>query len=232
MIFKAVSEALSEHHSSSSVEVTIEMPDGEELAKKTLNSRLGILGGLSILGTTGIVTPVSAESWKATISSSLDVAKAMHRKEVVLSAGRTSEKAHIREYGFPEECYVMMGDYFEYSLKEAGGRGFDMIYVCAQWAKMLKIAMATPQTHVRHGAIDLERTVEILNLLGVRIPKNKKFNTAREIFDMISARADKADVLDKVQEAVKIYAKSIVSGNVHIKVSLVSYDGQILMGDR
>jgi cobalt-precorrin-5B (C1)-methyltransferase len=78
------------------LEITISVPNGEELAKKTLNHRLGIVGGISILGTTGIVKPVSAEAWTATIASSMDVAKAMGHKEVVISAGRTSETAHMK----------------------------------------------------------------------------------------------------------------------------------------
>ena len=126
-------------------EITISVPNGEELAKKTLNHRLGIVGGISILGTTGIVKPVSAEAWTATIASSMDVAKAMGHKEVVISAGRTSEAAHMKKYNLPEEAYVLMGDYLEYSLQEAKRHKFIKIHLCAQWAKMVKIAMATPQ---------------------------------------------------------------------------------------
>jgi cobalt-precorrin-5B (C1)-methyltransferase len=90
----------------SAIEITISVVNGEELAKKTLNSRLGIIGGISILGTTGIVKPISSEAWTATITSSMDVAKAMGHDEIVLSAGRTSEKAHMKKYNLPEESYV------------------------------------------------------------------------------------------------------------------------------
>src|SRR5208283_555648 len=90
------------------VEITISVPDGERLAKKTLNPRLGITGGISILGTTGVVRPLSSEAWTATIRASMDVAKATGCDEIVLSAGRASEKAHMKKYGLPEESYVMM----------------------------------------------------------------------------------------------------------------------------
>ena len=100
MIADAVSEAaanlpgiLDFRVSNLALEITISVTDGEQLAKKTLNEKLGIIGGLSILGTTGIVRPLSSEAWTASIASSLDVAKAMGRTEIVLSAGRTSEKA-------------------------------------------------------------------------------------------------------------------------------------------
>jgi cobalt-precorrin-5B (C1)-methyltransferase len=92
----------------------------------------------------------------------MDVAMAMGHQEIVLSAGRSSEKAHSKKYGLADECYVLMGDYLEYSLQEAKNHGFKKIHICAQWAKMLKIAMATPQTHVRFGAIDIKKTVDLL----------------------------------------------------------------------
>jgi cobalt-precorrin-5B (C1)-methyltransferase len=218
------------------IEITISVPNGEELARKTLNHRLGIVGGISILGTTGIVKPVSAEAWTATISSSMDVAKAMGHKEIVVSAGRSSEKAHVKKFKLPEEAYVLMGDYLEYSLKEAGRHGFKKIHLCAQWAKMVKIAMATPQTHVRFGAINIKKAVEFLDGLGVgaygntRLP-DLEFNTAREIFDYIlssrNAKARRAVPLQKVCNAAKNYAEA-VAGRIPVTAYLVSYEGEII----
>jgi cobalt-precorrin-5B (C1)-methyltransferase len=213
------------------IEITISVPEGEELAKKTLNHRLGIIGGISILGTTGIVKPVSTEAWTATISSSMDVAKAMGHREIVLSAGRTSEKAHMKKYGLPEEAYVLMGDYLEYSLQEAGKHGFEKIYLCAQWAKLVKIAMATPQTHVRFGAIDIPKAVEFMNSLGIKVPE-RGFNTAREIFELIAAEHEAAQVnahLKRICVAAKKYAEDITV-NTPVMTYLVSYDGKVISG--
>ena len=216
------------------VEITISVPNGEELAKKTLNYRLGIVGGISILGTTGIVKPVSTEAWTGTITAAMDVAKAMGHKEIVLSAGRTSEKSHMRKYGLSEESYILMGDYLEYSLQEAEKHDFKKIHLCAQWAKMVKIAMATPQTHVRFGAIDVRKTVEFLNSLGINVPEKKEFNTAREIFDYIASKCNKAAVgaychkpLEKVCDAGKKYAMGISRG-IPVETCLVSYNGEII----
>jgi cobalt-precorrin-5B (C1)-methyltransferase len=231
MIADAISEAFSGtpfRSSDLAVEITISVTNGELLAKKTLNERLGIIGGLSILGTTGIVRPLSSEAWTATIASSMDVAKAMGQTEIVLSAGRTSEKAHMKKYSLPEESYVMMGDYLEFSLREAAARRFSNIYLCAQWAKMLKIAMATPQTHVRHGAIDLGKTVDFLNGIGVRVPKAAEFNTAREIFDYLIANpANLQEALIKVCNAAKSYASDIADP-VNLSAVLVAYDGEVI----
>jgi cobalt-precorrin-5B (C1)-methyltransferase len=206
MIKEAVMEAIIEQHGSRTaeqqdekttaallrycatapVEITISVTDGEKLAKKTLNQRLGIMGGISILGTTGIVKPISAEAWTATITSSMDVAKAMGWDEIVLSAGRSAEKAHMNKFNLPQESYVMMGDYLEFALLEAKKHEFKKIHLCAQWAKMLKIAMATPQTHVRHGAIDIKKAIEFLkNMDSEFCALDSGYNTAMEIFNFI-----------------------------------------------
>jgi cobalt-precorrin-5B (C1)-methyltransferase len=232
MIKEAVTEAFSQgsgvRDQDFMLEITIRVPDGEELAKKTLNHRLGIVGGISILGTTGIVKPVSTEAWTATISSSMDVASAMGHNEIVLSAGRTSEKAHMDMYRLSEESYALMGDYLEYSLREAKKHGFKKIHLCAQWAKMLKIAMATPQTHVRFGAINIKKAVEFLNSLGINISRNQDFNTAREIFDNInSAIRNPQSAFLKVCNTAKKYAEQIADG-IPVMTYLVSYEREII----
>ncbi len=211
MIREAVSEV------ASSMEITICVPRGEELALKTLNSRLGIVGGISILGTTGIVRPLSSEAWTATIRSSMDVARASGLDEIVLSAGRTSELAHMRTYNLPEPSYVMMGDYVEFSLKEAASHGFKIIHLAAQWAKMLKIAMATPDTHVRAGVIDMKQAAGFLDRLGIRL-SGKDYNTAREMLDEIEGPGP-------VLRMAEWYCSS-VSG-IPTRAHLVSYDGRI-----
>ena len=235
MIEEAVSEAILESsrgtaRSAPAFEITISVPNGEELAKKTLNARLGIVGGISILGTTGIVKPVSTEAWTATIASAMDVAVATGHKEIVVSAGRTSEKAHMKKYGFSEEAYVLMGDYLEFSLKEAVRHGFEKIHLCAQWAKMVKIGMATPQTHVRFGAIDMKKASAFLNSLGIGIPLDQDFNTAREMLDHIiaeNAGTTHALYLQKVCDAAKRYAQEITEG-VPVDIHLVSYNGEVI----
>jgi cobalt-precorrin-5B (C1)-methyltransferase len=228
MIEIAVKEAIRECNSQSPVQVTISVPAGQELAKKTLNSRLGIVGGISILGTTGIVRPVSSEAWTATISASMDVARAMGHKVAVLSAGRASEKAHMAKFDLPEESYVMMGDYLEFALQEAKSRAFESVYLCAQWAKMLKIAMATPQTHVRHGAIDMKRTVDFLKDHGINVTGDRPFNTAREIFNLISSTfADPVQVFSKVCATAEKYISTMLP-DVPVFVHLASYEGEII----
>ncbi|NTU42436.1 MAG: cobalt-precorrin-5B (C(1))-methyltransferase [Nitrospirales bacterium] len=210
-------------------EITISVPLGEELALKTLNPRLGIAGGISILGTTGIVRPVSAEAWMATITSSMDVARALGHEEVVLSAGRASETAHMERYHLPEESYVMMGDYLEFSLREAMRHGFRKIHIAAQWAKMVKISLETPQTHVRHGALDVSQAVEFISGIWPSPVLNaRSFNTAREVFDLIvTEQGIQTPVFSDVCKAAKKYAEQI-TGGIPVITHLVSYKGEIM----
>ena len=233
-VMEAVDRCRDKARLAPTIEVTISVPSGEELAKKTLNHRLGIVGGISILGTTGIVKPVSTEAWTATISSSMDVAKAMGHKEIVVSAGRSSEKAHMKKFKLPEEVYVLMGDHLEYSLKEAVKHGFKKVHLCAQWAKMVKIAMATPQTHVRFGAIDIKKAVDFLRDIGAygNTPlRDNEFNTAREIFDLILSGRNVGTIhelsLQKVCNTAKNYAEAI-AGQIPVTAYLVSYEGEII----
>ncbi len=231
MIIDAAGEALRSGRQlpgNAEVTITISVPNGIALAKKTLNYRLGIVGGISILGTTGIVTPLSAESWKATISASMDVARAMGCKEIVLSAGRASEKAHMQGFSLPEEAYVMMGDNLEFSVLEAAARGFDRIHVAAQWAKLLKIAMATPQTHVRFGVLHVQKVAAFLRSIGIPLPAESRFNTAREIFELLRAtRADASVNFEKVCAAAGKYLGSISRGGP-VTVHLAGYEGSLV----
>lgn len=190
MIREAVFEAVDEqeHAEINRIEVCIIVPKGEELARKTLNKRLGIIGGISILGTTGIVKPVSADAWTATIASSMSVARASGVEEIILSTGRSSERCAELLLNPPEEALVMMGDYLEFALKEAKKYAFKHIHMAAMWAKLLKGAMKMPQTHVRHGVLEIDQALHFLSLNGVEpsiIERLRGSNTAREILERL-----------------------------------------------
>jgi len=170
-----------------SLNVTISIPNGEELAKKTLNSRLGIIGGLSILGTTGIVRPISAKAWTDTIDAALDVAKACHSETVLLSTGRTSESAAQNYTEIPvikEEGCIMMGDHVAHTLRACMLRGFEKPLISCQFAKLFKIACGYENTHAAASELDLanfEQWGRESNLPESIITTIKNANTAREI---------------------------------------------------
>lgn len=228
MIGAAVREALAEtgahtarNFCPAALRITIAIPGGEELATKTLNHRLGIIGGLSILGTTGIVRPVSAEAWTATIAASLDVARAAGLGEVVLATGRTSEKGVQRRLKLPDEALVMMGDYLHFALTEAGKRGFRQLHLAGMWAKIVKAALKIPQTHVRHGALEVRQAVELLAELGASPELTAQLtgaNTAREILSRLQA-AGADELVDGVCRRAAAYATA--TAGIPVTVYLV-----------
>jgi cobalt-precorrin-5B (C1)-methyltransferase len=213
MIYQSIQEVTQEP-----VSVTISVTDGERLAEKTLNKRLGILGGLSILGTTGIVRPLSADAWTATISATMDVAKTAGLQEIVISTGRTSEKGAQRLLQLPDEAYVEMGDYLHFSLTEARKRGFATVHYSGMWAKVMKAALKIPQTHVKNGVLEVAAGAKLLENLGARPPLLdllQKSNTAREMLTHIEA-ARQTELITAVCEKAKEYIEEIAETNVHI----------------
>ncbi|MBX6423703.1 cobalt-precorrin-5B (C(1))-methyltransferase CbiD [Thermosulfurimonas sp. F29] len=240
MIREAIQEALS--GKPWSLIVTVSIPGGERIAEKTLNPRLGIVGGLSILGTTGIVKPLSSEAWLATIESSLSVARAAGHRRVVLSFGRASEVAHMKHYGLPEELYILMGDFVEFALRRVRDFGFREVWLCGQWAKLLKcasVADSPPRvrepygftTHVRHGVLRGPETVALLKQWGFRglFPRRERFNTAREVFLSLETRPIRAreavfrEVLRRVRRLALHFA-----GNLKVRVTLVNYRREVI----
>jgi cobalt-precorrin-5B (C1)-methyltransferase len=186
--------------------VSISIPDGEERSKKTLNARLGIIGGLSILGTTGIVRPISAKAWTDTIDAALDVARACGCRTVVLSTGRTSEMAAQKMINakpaaysddslfsaprtpifepLPEEAFVMMGDHVAYALRACHRRGFLQPVLACQFAKLLKIACGHENTHAAASDLDLDKLLQWGReggLSDLTLRTISTANTAREI---------------------------------------------------
>ncbi len=191
MIRQAITEALQESGKDNiPLEATVFVTKGEILAKSTLNKRLGIIGGLSILGTTGIVKPISTKAWTDTIEASMSVARAIGLDTVLLSTGRTSEKAVQDMLQLQEESLVMMGDYLQYAVEAAARHKFEIIVFSAMWAKLLKAALGIPQTHVRHGALEPKQAAELLEELGLDQEAAKPMaeaNTAREIYERLMA---------------------------------------------
>jgi cobalt-precorrin-5B (C1)-methyltransferase len=211
MIRAAVQEALHQlPQEAPCLTVTISVRNGEQLAEKTLNRRLGILGGLSILGTTGIVWPVSAAAWTATIEATLQVARAAGLEEVLLSTGRSSEAAVQRLLGLPEEAQVMMGDYLAFTLKATARHGFKKIHLAGMWGKVLKCALGIPQTHVRHGVLDMAAVIHLLEELGLESREARSLqgaNTALEILHFLSAHNREA-LVQQVCIRAKAYAET------------------------
>jgi len=247
MIAQAVQEA-SEQFTihDSRFTVTISVPEGERIAKSTLNERLGIIGGISILGTTGIVKPISTKAWADTISVALDVAKAAGLAEVVLTTGRTSERVAVETLKLPQEAYIQMGDHVGYTLKECVKKGFNKITIAGQFGKFTKIATGEFETNVRDSTLELKTLADIVSSVGAGFKpaptiqeiadKILNGNTARHAFSILNENGMGEvikDVCRKVCENSCNYLNveaglKPASTKVEIHCMLVGYEGEVV----
>ena len=211
------------------VKVVISIPDGEERAKKTLNARLGIIGGLSILGTTGIVRPLSAKAWTDTIDAALDVARACDCETVVLSTGRSSEMAaqqHLPH--LPEEACIMMGDHVAYALRACAKRSYMQPIIACQFAKLLKIACGYENTHAAASELDLavlRGWAEAAHVPPENIAIISHANTAREI--AVATGFDKV-LMELVAGRARRAAAAHAPG-IQVRPLLCGYDGTVVL---
>lgn len=143
------------------LEVTISVPGGKEMAHKTINARLGILGGISILGTTGIVRPYSTASFRASLVQAVQVAAAQGQDTLVFTTGGCTEHCAMGELPELEQvCFVQMGDFVRAAFRAAIDQGMRRIIVGAMVGKLTKIAQGLPITHAGRGEVDRSLVAE------------------------------------------------------------------------
>ena len=142
--------------------VVISVPDGELRAKKTTNARLGILGGISILGTTGVVRPFSTESWRASVVQAVDVMAAQGLPTLVLATGGRTEKAAMRLLPeLPDTCFVEVGDFTGAALRRAADAGLREVVFVGMAGKLTKLAGGVLMTHYTRSKVDLSVLAEL-----------------------------------------------------------------------
>ena len=154
MMRTAVREVMERFGASGDVIVELSIPGGEALAAKTLNARLGIVGGLSILGTTGIVIPYSCAAWIHSIHRGIDVARASGLKHIAGSTGSTSEMAVQKLHGLSETALIDMGDFVGGMLKYAKRHPVPRITIAGGFAKMTKLGQGLLDLHSKSGSVD------------------------------------------------------------------------------
>ncbi len=189
MIRTAVMEAAREAGIVPAVRVVVSVPRGKEIAKKTMNARLGIIGGISILGTSGIVEPMSLSAYKDSIACAVDVAAASKCEVVVFSTGRSSEKVAAAGLDLPPEAFITTGDHMGFAMRCAGKkREFKTIIVAGQFGKFTKLAAGSGDTHCSRSSVNKDFLAGLAaeeGLAGDIIEKILGANTAREVFFML-----------------------------------------------
>ena len=229
MIAQAIEEVLKKHRLDGTVCTEIFVPQGKKLAEKTLNARLGILGGISILGTTGVVRPMSHDAFIATIESALSVARACGLNQVVLTTGRRSERFAQDFWGrIPPEAFIQIGDFFKMSLTSAAQKGFDQITLAVFFGKALKMAQGVPHTHAAKSAMTMNRLADwVLDISGdQKLSKTVlAANTARHAFDLLQKPCPEA--ISHVGRQIVEAAKKFAGINLKIRSVIFDYHGNI-----
>jgi cobalt-precorrin-5B (C1)-methyltransferase len=212
------------------IKVIISVPKGKEIAPKTDNPRLGILDGISILGTTGIVIPYSTASFAAAIRQSIDVTLAMKDNTVVLTTGGRSEEFSKKVVSLPDHCFVQMGDFAGYAIEQCAKKGIRKAFVAGFIGKLTKIAMGVKQTHVKGSKVDMEFLAKIAVSCGASnetVDQIKSANTARHVQEIIAKNKVEwffSAVCSNTCKQMRAH-----SGNkVEIEVILFDFDGSIL----
>ncbi|WP_055585697.1 cobalt-precorrin-5B (C(1))-methyltransferase [Peterkaempfera griseoplana] len=157
----AVAEVAALHGGSGDVELELSVDGGEEIARSTWNPRLGILGGLSVLGTTGVVVPYSCSAWIESIRRGVDVARAAGRTHVAGCTGSTSERVAVAEYGLPEDALLDMGDFAGAVLKYLRRHPVPRLTVAGGFAKLSKLAAGHLDLHSGRSQVDRALLAEL-----------------------------------------------------------------------
>lgn len=156
MMREVIAEVAAAHGASGDVEVEIAVPDGAHMAEKTWNPRLGIVGGISILGTTGVVHPYSCSAWIHAIRNGIDVARACGTTHIAGATGSTSEVAVRKLYCFDDTALIDMGDFVGGMLKYVRSHPVGRVTIAGGFAKMSKLGQGLLDLHSRRGEVSFE----------------------------------------------------------------------------
>ncbi len=212
------------------LEVTISIPGGKELAEKTWNPRLGIVGGLSILGTTGIVRPFSCSAWIHSIHRGVDVARAEGLTHLLGSTGATSEKAGQEHFNLPEGALIDMGDFAGGFLKYVRAHPVDRITIAGGFGKLTKLAQGALDLHSSRSQVDMDFFISAIppeHLNQNLKDRIQNANTALEVLEMTqeSDLGLPAIIAEKARE----FAQSTLrDAPTKVEILIVDRQGNIL----
>jgi cobalt-precorrin-5B (C1)-methyltransferase len=230
MIKAAIGEVARMYGLGGDATVEISVPGGEKIAERTLNGRLGIVGGLSILGTTGIVVPFSCAAWIDTIHRGIDVARAAGLSHIAGSTGSTSEAAIKALHGLPDVALIEMGDFVGGMLKYLRTHEVANVTIAGGFAKMTKLGQGLLDLHSRRGEVDFSwlaaRCAEAGagdNLIG----HAKVANSAREVLEL--AIAEGFGIAGAIAEAAWRTAAKVLHGSgIALEIATFDRDGHLL----
>ncbi len=211
--------------------VVISVPFGEEMAKETVNARLGLLGGISILGTTGIVKPYSTAAYKASVVQAIDVAHERGVEVMVLTTGGKSEAYAMRLYpSFLEEAFIQVGDFVGVAVRHAARRKAKRAVVVGMIGKLSKMADGKTMTHAAGSEVNMELLASLAAAIDAPpdlVAQIRTANTARHVLELATkggAPGLPSAVCARAAEHLKTHA----GGDLEVHVVLVDFDGTLL----
>ena len=222
--------ALACNRDSADLSVTLSIPGGEALAAKTLNGRLGIVGGLSILGTTGVVIPYSCAAWIHSIHRGIDVARASGLSHVAASTGSTSEAAVRRLYDLPETALIDMGDFVGGTLKYLRTHPVPRVTLAGRFGKFAKLAQGHLDLHSDKSRVDIAVLARLLDALGASpsiIARAAEASSAGEV--LTAATPEFAAALARrVAMQAREAALATLAGGIAVDVTIFDRQGGLL----
>lgn len=224
MMAGVIRDLAAEHDAPGDVRITISISGGEALATKTWNPRLGIEGGLSILGTTGIVRPFSCAAWIASIHRGVDVARADHLPHVVGSTGATSEQTAQRHYALPDHAMLDMGDFAGGLLKYLAKNPVPRLTIAGGFGKLTKLAQGAVDLHSGRSQVDFAALAACAAVPGADRERVAASNTAQEALTTVGPA-----LAEEIAIKARNHACSLVRGApIDIQIMVIARDGAIL----
>ena len=218
-----------EHAQPADIEITIAVPGGKEMAKHTWNPRLGIVGGISILGTTGIVHPFSCSAWIHSIHRGIDVCRANGLTHAIAATGSTSEDAANARYNLPLEALLDMGDFAGGLLKYLRNHPIERLTLAGGFAKFTKLAQGAMDLHSGRSQVDMDWLAERAAELGLADEDVASIQAANTALETLEITSGKIDLPAHIAALAREQAIAILRGApVEIEVLIFSRDGRLL----
>lgn len=209
------------------INIVISVPEGERIAKLTYNPRLGIVGGISILGTSGVVTPMSESSWKHSISIEMNIHRKRGDNTIVLVPGNYGEDFAKDELGIPNAKIVQMSNFVGYVLHETQRLGFTKVLIVGDLGKMIKVAGGIFSTHSKDADARAEIMVANLALMGgVPTAFLRKINQCLTTISMIKMidEAGYQEVYQMIADKIKLRAEKLLAHREpHVEIDVVIF---------
>ncbi|MDW8001283.1 MAG: cobalt-precorrin-5B (C(1))-methyltransferase CbiD [Deltaproteobacteria bacterium] len=212
------------------LEVIISVPLGEEIAKRTFNPKLGIVGGISILGTTGFVEPRSVDAYKTSLVLQLDMVKASGHKRVALVLGYLGERYCREVLGLSEEMIVRVGDHVGFMVGACKEKGFKEVILAGYLGKLVKIAKGQLNTHKSFGDLRIETIATYAESQGAKketVERILNERSAQATVEIIE-KAGLSDLFDMIAKDVVKALSSITDSTLDIRCFVLSLEGRLL----